>query len=75
MTLDRIMFDHVRSLPFAVTVGCVRYKASVCPHILDGVVMHVVVKGGVFTFIGHGRTKNGIFLCESRQECFEFVTM
>ena len=48
MTLDGLMFDHVRSFLFAITVGCVRAKASVCPHISDDVVMHVVVKGGVF---------------------------
>ena len=75
MTLYGIMFDHVSSLLLTVTVGCVRAKASVCPHISDDVVMHVVVKGEVFEFIRLRRTKNSIVLCESRQDWFEFVVM
>ena len=75
MTLDGIMFDYVRFYPFAVMVGCVRFKLSVRPRILDEVVMNVVVKGGVFEFIGIVRTKNEIVLCESRQDWFEFVAM
>ena len=56
-------------------VGCVRAEASVIPLILDDVVMHVVVKGGVFEFIGLGRKKNWIVLCELRQDWFDFVAM
>ena len=44
MMLDRLVFDCVRSLPFMVTVGCGRAKASVRPHISDDVAMHVLVK-------------------------------
>ena len=45
MMLDGLMFDCVRSLPFMVTVGCDRSKASVLPHISDYFVKHVLVKG------------------------------
>ena len=69
------MFDHVRSLPFAVTVGCVRAKASVCPCIMYYIIMRVVVVGNVFEFIVRGRTKNGFVLCELIQDLFEFVAM
>ena len=75
MMVDGLMFDRMISLPFAVKVRCMRAKASVRPHILDDVVMHVVVKGGVFEFIGHGITSNRILLCESLHYWFEFVTM
>ena len=75
MTLDRIIFDHVSSFPFVVTVGCVREKASVSPCIPYSLVMHVVTKGDVFDFIGHGRTKKRIVLCDLRQEWFDFVAM
>ena len=61
------MFDQVSSLPFSVTVGCARDKASVFPHILYDSIMHVVVKGDAFEFIGLGRKNNGIVLCDSRQ--------
>ena len=75
MMLDGIMFDHVRSIPFAVTVVCVRDKASIRQHVSDEVIMYVVVKGGLFEFICHGRTKNGIVLCEMNQGWFEFLAM
>ena len=45
MMLDGLMFDFVRSLPFMVTIGCGRAKTSVCPHISDDFVMHVLAKG------------------------------
>ena len=64
------MFDNFYFSPFTVTVGFVRYKASVCPRILDDIVMHVLVKGDVFEFIVRGLTKNSIVLCESFQEWF-----
>ena len=51
MTLDIIIFDHVSSFLFAVTVVCVRDKESVHPRVLEKVVMHIVVKGDVFGFI------------------------
>ena len=44
---DRIMFDNLFFSPFVV--GFVRAKASISPHISDVVVMHVVVKVGVFS--------------------------
>ena len=75
MTLDWIMFDHVIYFLFAVTVGCVRAKASVCPHISDDVVMNVVVKGDVFKFIGHICTKNVIVLFDSCQYWFDSLVM
>ena len=43
--LDGLMFYCVRYLPFMVTVLCGRAKASVCPHISDDFVMHVLAKG------------------------------
>ena len=50
--LDGIMFDHFLFSPFSITVGFVRAKVSVRPHIFDGVVILEVVRGGVFEFIG-----------------------
>ena len=61
--LDGMMFDIVIYLPFAVTVVCVSSKAFVHPQISYDVVIHSVVKGGVFEFIGRGRTKNRIVFC------------
>ena len=55
------MFDHSLSSPFSIMVGFVSDKASVHPRISDDVVMHVVVKGGVFEFIGCGHTKTGLY--------------
>ena len=43
---------------------------SVRPHIFDVVIMSVVVKGGVFEVIGHGRTNNWMVLCEFHQDRF-----
>ena len=65
MSLDGLMVDCVRSIPFAATVGCVRDKASVHPCVSDDVLMYVIVKGDVFVFICRGCTKNGIVFCES----------
>ena len=48
MMLYGLMFDYVSSFLFAVTVGYVRAKASVCPRISYDVVMRVVVKGKLF---------------------------
>ena len=45
------MFYCVSSIPFAIMVGCVRFKVSVHPHVYDDVEMHVIFKGGVFDFI------------------------
>ena len=70
MMVDGLMFDRMISLPFAVKVRCMRAKASVRPHILDDVVMHVVVKGGAFEFIGTRRTKNWVVLSELHQDWF-----
>ena len=67
MTLDSIMFDHVRFSPFEVMVICVKANVSIYPHILDDVVRHVVSKGKVFEFILLLQTKNEIMLCDLRQ--------
>ena len=56
--------------PFLVTVGFVRSTESVRPRISDDVVIHVLVKGDIFYFIGCGRTENWIVLCESHQDWF-----
>ena len=45
-------------------VGYVSAKVYVHPHIYDVVVMYVVVKGGVFEFIGRRHTKNWMVLCD-----------
>ena len=50
-------------------------KVSVCPHIVDDVIMHEVVKGGLYELIGIGHTKNLVLLCELHQYLFEFVAM
>ena len=41
----------------------------------DYVIMYVVFIEDIFGFIGFGSTKNGIVLCELRQDWFEFVAM
>ena len=46
--LYRLMYDHLSFYIFAVVVGFLRAKASVCPCIFDDVVIYEVVKGGVF---------------------------
>ena len=48
MALDGLMFDTSLFSSFSVMVVFVRAKASVRPQISDVVVIHVVVKGGVF---------------------------
>ena len=70
MKLDRLMFHNFSLYPFVVTVGFVRDQASVPPHMTDAAVMHVVFKGYIFAFIGCGRTKNWVVLCELRQNWF-----
>ena len=67
MVLNGLMFYRVISLTFTFTVACVRSKESFRPRISNYIVMHVVVKGDVFEFIGRVITKNGILLCELRQ--------
>ena len=69
------MFDTLIFYPFPFMVVCVRAKESICPCISDDVTMHEVVKGDAFKFLGLGRTKNWIVLCESRQDWVEFVAM
>ena len=64
------MYDHLLFYIFAVMVGFVRAKASICPCIFDDVVIHEVVKGGVFELIGRGRMKNWMVLCELHQDWF-----
>ena len=58
MALDGLIFDNEFFYPFTATVGFLRAKVSVRPHILDVVVMHVLVKGDVFLFIDRRLTKN-----------------
>ena len=70
MMLDRLVFDHMDFPPRAVTVGCVRAKASVLPYLSYDDVMHIVVKGGVLDFIGLVLMKNIILLCESHRYWF-----
>ena len=67
MTIYGLVFGHLVFPPFLVMVRYVRDKASVRPRISYDVIMYVVIKGGVFEFIGHGRMKNWILLCEFRQ--------
>ena len=50
-------------------------KASVRPCISYVAVMHVVVKGEIFYFIGRIHTKNWMVLCELHQDWFWFVAM
>ena len=64
------MFDNFFFSPFSVTVGFVRAKEFVRPHIPDDVLTNEVVKGDVFEFVGLGRTKNYIVLCDSYQDKF-----
>ena len=68
MKLYELMFDNYFFYLFAATVVLVRDKASVCPHIFDEAIIHEVVKGDVFEFIGRGLTKNCMVLCESHQD-------
>ena len=62
-------------MEFMVTVGCVSYKASVCPRVSDDGAVHVIVKTEVFEFVCPGRTNNGIVFCESQHNWFEVIVM
>ena len=62
------MFDNFFFNPF--TVRFFRFNASVFTRISDVFVMHEVVKGHVFEFIGRGQTKNWMVLCELHQDWF-----
>ena len=75
MTLDGIMIDRGRYIQFTFTVGCVRAKASVHPHVYDEVSMHITAKGYIFDSICRGCKNNGIVSCDSRQDWSDFVTM
>ena len=68
MKLDGIMFDHFLFYPFVDRI--MRDKESVCPCIFYVLVMHVLVKGDVFVFIGRRHTNNWMVLCESHQDWF-----
>ena len=48
---------------------------SVLPNTSDGVIMHELVKGDVFEFIGIGHKKNWIVFCKLSKDWFEFVAM
>ena len=70
VTLDRLMFYHSFFYPFAFTFGFVMSKASLHQHIFDESVINELFKGEVFEFIGIGRIKNCMMLCESHQDRF-----
>ena len=53
VALNGLMFDYFLFSPFMVTIGFLRSKASIHPHIYDDVVIHVLVKEDVSEFIGH----------------------
>ena len=69
------MFDNFFFSPFSVTVGFVRAKEFVRPHISDDVLTNEVVKGDVFEFVGLGHKRNWILLCDSQYDWFYFVVM
>ena len=75
MMVYRIMFYHVKSIPFTITVGRVWSKTSVCPRISDYFLIHVIFKEALLWFICLGGTKNGIVFCDLHQDWFEFVAM
>ena len=75
MTLDTFVFDRVYFFPCAVTVDCVRAKASVHPRVLYDVIMNILAKGDILEFIVIGGTNNWVVLLESRQYWFEVVVM
>ena len=75
VTLDGLMFDIFFCSLFLVTVGFVRTKVYVRPHIFDDVVMHEVVKGGIFKFIGRICTNNCMVFCELHQDWFYFFSV
>ena len=62
-TSGRLMCDHVKS------------TASVCLCIVDVVIMRLKAERDVSKVICTGCTDNGDALCESSQECFEFLSM
>ena len=68
MTLDGIMFDKFFFSPFVIRVAFVMAKASVHPNMIDNVIMHEVVKGDVFEYIGRRRTNKWMVLCDSYQD-------
>ena len=63
--LDKSLFS-----PFLVKVVFLRAKAYFLPRIFDDVLIHKVVKGGVFYLIGHTCTKNWMVLHELNQYWF-----
>ena len=63
MRLDSFIFDCMIFSTCAVMVGCVMSKASLRPCVLDDIIMHVVVKGGVLDFIGLGGTYKCVVFC------------
>ena len=68
MMSDRVVFDRVDFLPCAVTVRFVRSKVSVCPCVLDDVIIYELVEGAVIDFIEHEGRKKLIVLGELRQD-------
>ena len=58
--VDGLIFEKLFLYPFVD--GIVRAFVFVCISIFDVVVMSVIVKGGVFEVIGHGRTKQCMVL-------------
>ena len=67
MTLDSLVFDILVVSQFLVMVVFVKDEVSVHPCISYFFVMYVVVKWGVFGFIGHICMNNWMVLCELHQ--------
>ena len=72
-TLDGIMFEIFFISPFVY--GFMMAFAYVRPWLFDVVIMSVVVKGGVFEFIGRGGMENWMLMCESHQYWFYLVAI
>ena len=68
--LHGLLFYHLFFSPLVDLI--VRAKASICPHIFDMVVIHVVFKGNAFQFIRIIPKKSCMVLCESHQYWFQF---
>ena len=66
-----IRWDHVwKKFFYPFAVWFVRDKVPVCPCISDVVVMHEVVKGDIFEFIGRRRTNIWVVLYKLHQDWF-----
>ena len=75
MTLDKLMYNNLLFSSLVVIFGFVRDKMSFCPSKFEYVVVHEVVKGDLFEFLGLGCTNNWILLCELHQDWFYFIAI